>query len=658
MKRKSKIRSSESGQTLVLIVLALIILVVAIVFLFDLQNVIRTKIKSQTAVDAAALTGANWQRNTLNLIGEMNLIKSCTVLITDIPQEETLNDDYLKPIVDLASVEDSSYLLSEMQTRVSFIGPLLGFAAAQQAAKNNGINYNPYYGVVAAEHYNRILDDSIYGNEEVVSQSINGYDWRGPYMSMLYNILGYDIMDAECKGIAVAPNTQFLGMPNLEGDSAFLGYLQDEELYTAINANYWCYIRHVLRMDFGAPGNNWWGTIELITDTSSFPEEAEYLPVDIAFTQGPSPYNSAADIEAFDQFTEDSQRDYMELLRNRYDDKDPTVCNSAGTTMTDAEGNTIYYNYLTCHPDLDNPVADTSPTVYPLVDADGNQVSDADGNPYYTTDSDMYWDPLPRITWATFGSGWSSYDDMSDTWDIYLNSNFKEGFDYYGCVSKMTARVEPSAMSGHWTGDVSKSGETIGENLAFGGGDAMGQRINFYAEKLESAEKDMKGLQEVEASSLAKPYGRIQTDDGYLPPFAAGMVLPVFEKAMIIPVALEATSGFDPFDYKWYAFLTEYLPTLGTANSLSEMPGLMASQYPDHWNAGWFSTYHSALEKLNDPDWRAQGITWLEAEYTGHDVYDDDGHFVEHVVDLVNEDTCDWWQGSGPGHRGGPSVLH
>ena len=66
---------SERGQTLILGLMAVIILIVGILVLFDVQRVIRGKVKVMSAIDAAALTGAKWQQNTLNLIGEMNLIK-------------------------------------------------------------------------------------------------------------------------------------------------------------------------------------------------------------------------------------------------------------------------------------------------------------------------------------------------------------------------------------------------------------------------------------------------------------------------------------------------------------------------------------------------------------------------------------------------------
>jgi len=50
-----KTGGSEGGQTLILAVVAIIILLIAILFLFDLQSMIRLKVKAQSGTDAAAL---------------------------------------------------------------------------------------------------------------------------------------------------------------------------------------------------------------------------------------------------------------------------------------------------------------------------------------------------------------------------------------------------------------------------------------------------------------------------------------------------------------------------------------------------------------------------------------------------------------------------
>ena len=73
----------EHGQVLILAIVALILVIMAILLLFDVQTVIRGKVKGQNGVDAAALTAAEWQKHSLNLIGELNLVRATGTLISE-----------------------------------------------------------------------------------------------------------------------------------------------------------------------------------------------------------------------------------------------------------------------------------------------------------------------------------------------------------------------------------------------------------------------------------------------------------------------------------------------------------------------------------------------------------------------------------------------
>ena len=63
----------ESGQVLLAGVIMVTVLLLAVLYMFDVHNVIRGKLKMETGQQAAALTGAAWQRNSLNLIGDINI---------------------------------------------------------------------------------------------------------------------------------------------------------------------------------------------------------------------------------------------------------------------------------------------------------------------------------------------------------------------------------------------------------------------------------------------------------------------------------------------------------------------------------------------------------------------------------------------------------
>ncbi len=232
---KVRRNTAEHGQVLVVGIVMMLILLLALLFLFDVHNVIRAKFKVETAQQAAALAGAEWQRESLNLIGEINLIKACETLLagndalwrTPAPPtgaEPELRDELLEPRI---------RLLTEMQTRVSFIGPLIGFAAAQQAAKANGLTGQLTLGTYVGLLRN---DDRYIENCPLDSDGeplVNGYRWRLPYLNMVQTIIDH--------GIAVYPNARLTNTPEVRPSE-----LLDLELYQAIQ-------RHKQEIEAGTP---------------------------------------------------------------------------------------------------------------------------------------------------------------------------------------------------------------------------------------------------------------------------------------------------------------------------------------------------------------------------------------------------------------------
>lgn len=259
MKRNKSTNRREAGQTLLLAVLAIIVLLIAALFLFDLQTIIRVKIKSQSAADAAALAGARMQQESLNLIGEINLIKACTVLITDYADDSS--DDAL-----MAASEN----LTEMQARVSFVGPLIGVGAAQQAAKNNGmvdpsqVSDDPAYNEFSLSSYITDVEDEDgpYAND--LEQTIEGYEWRLPYIEMLKAINN--------EGVAAGPS----------GVNPNVNTLFSLDLVNAILTEFWCHneLRQLIKDDSNFEGQWWQG---LVTDVG-FVEESELLPLYVTYT--------------------------------------------------------------------------------------------------------------------------------------------------------------------------------------------------------------------------------------------------------------------------------------------------------------------------------------------------------------------------------------
>ena len=201
-KELKKFHHGESGQVLVVGLFILIILLLLVFAGFDIHNALRARFKIQTAQESAALTGATWQKHSLNLIGEINLVKACSILMEgDNANWSKSLPDRSKPVYRLLPTRTFNSLrkeaihariaiLTEMQTRISFIGPLIGFAAAQQAAKANGIPV-----LSDLKYYIEELDNS----QRYEKKYINNYEWKPAYKSLLETISN--------NGIAVYPNT-------------------------------------------------------------------------------------------------------------------------------------------------------------------------------------------------------------------------------------------------------------------------------------------------------------------------------------------------------------------------------------------------------------------------------------------------------------------
>lgn len=275
MRRRAR---GQSGQVLIVGIVMMLIVLVAIFFLFDVHNIIRAKLKLETAQQAAAIAGAEWQRESLNLIGEINLIKACETLLDNDARWPNLPAG---PIEDPDRLRGRIELLTEMQTRISFIGPLIGFAAAQQAAKANGLNPQD-----ALSNYIWQLDNdwryqSVFGGADDV---IRNYRWRTPYTGL--------IRDIGNRGIAIFPNARLAHSPVVEPEE-----LADPDLYEAIrlhaaeisaetlvtghsswhDATY-TFVKSWRQSDFN---DKWW---QIDYSMARFPEESEIYTLGVDFS--------------------------------------------------------------------------------------------------------------------------------------------------------------------------------------------------------------------------------------------------------------------------------------------------------------------------------------------------------------------------------------
>ncbi len=266
----------QSGQVLVVGIVMMLILLLAIFFIFDLHHVMRAKFKTETAQQSAALAAANWQKESLNLIGEINLVKAVESLLAEPVEWDNAAPASVDPDLTLLARTGETLstrvrLLTEMQSRVGFLGPLVGFAAAQQAAKANGLN--PWTKLDS--YIERLATDERYLRKEVVQN----YRWRLPYINVLNGIAD--------SGLSVMPNVRLTTSPRVSPRGLALQDLYNEILAHDLNipegnniswlGNIYAFVKNWTDSDFNG---QWW---EIDYSLVRFPEESEIYTVGIEF---------------------------------------------------------------------------------------------------------------------------------------------------------------------------------------------------------------------------------------------------------------------------------------------------------------------------------------------------------------------------------------
>ena len=139
-------RKGKSGQIAIFLVLILAGLVLLFALNVDIFTSARAKIRLQNAADASALALSRWQGATLNLIGDLNLAHLAAVCQS--------NRNAIAGIVAL-------------QQRLAFMGPTVGFKAANDLAKENRIAISPDM-TLATRLVSEFIDDGYRRMLEVV----------------------------------------------------------------------------------------------------------------------------------------------------------------------------------------------------------------------------------------------------------------------------------------------------------------------------------------------------------------------------------------------------------------------------------------------------------------------------------------------------------
>ena len=661
MKRRGR---GEHGQVLILAVVALILVIIATLLLFDVQTVSRGKIKGQNGVDAAALTAAEWQKHSLNLIGELNLARATATLVSDpffargvlgnpdsnaaeffadlpetiSPEEFTLfpekkefynsdgSLDTEKLMQEIVRVEKEKRfldalndLVSQLQTRIAFSGPLIGFGAAQQAAKNNGITSNSEASEFFILYLNSIGNGGIY--EHIAPVFVKDYAWRMPYYSMLNSILDYSVAQNEftretenrAYGIAVGTKFSFVGSPTVVSASAspLAPFIGDKDFYLHILGRNWCWLSRAMNNSKRTGNTNdydferghyvphqesileypfsgaWWSDFECDL-RSDFSGQSEILPLHIDFSDSEETYNTAKETKALSRYVNGGTR----LISDLFNREIPYEYEVTDDIETSEEHNGNKHTYYT----LTNITIAINSALFEQT--------------YNDEDADRRYDLLPHLSWATYDEEWGTYGNNKQEWEEYLRGNFKQGLDYLsGARAYFEAEQETVTVTGSMGANRQHGSRPPDVGQVFSSSNTNGEahRVSVALKRIDRAT----GIDTIRANATAKPIGRIRTEDGtFLRPFEAGrMVLPVFTETALIPIALEPVEGFSMLDIGWLYYLAEFVPLFSESSSLEDAWRRAAERYPNH--LGYFSDYYRALVLIGDPNYRQQGLNWL-----------------------------------------------
>ncbi len=238
------------GQVMILLVVFMVILLLIGLWNFDLHKIIRVKHVARNGGDAAALAAARWQALTLNLIGDLNVLQAAA--LTD-------------ALANGVSNSPAAAACADLQARLCFVGPLIGMAASQSAAKNNGIFVNTDYTRTILDHaalvraeYDIRYPDPPYDNGPGEPSC-----WSD-YADMLDIIAG--------QGIAAAPDSFRLYTDFATRDH----FLLNPDFYDAVATRGWCWFffnAMSLLEDYRSYRD--WPALPLITEPR--PMNAEYF---------------------------------------------------------------------------------------------------------------------------------------------------------------------------------------------------------------------------------------------------------------------------------------------------------------------------------------------------------------------------------------------
>ncbi len=537
---------------MLLAVAVLLILTAAALVLFNFHNVVRAKIKVESIQQASALAGAQWQVIGLNMIGQVNLLKACTLMTAKdeaIPSTEPPPEAKSERAKKRHRLQSRLRTLTETQARISFIIPVMGYMAVQQTAKQNGMAAN---NTILKYYYEQMLPGNDYRDK-----SIGGYFWYEPY----YQLIG---LAAEQQA-AVRCNARISELPEVwsnpegsrkiagGGSTAFRLLLSEYELYEAIESGNFCYWQLRKMAKDGVYLNDPWWRITYIP--GNFIEESEIMPLGVT-------YGSSSCVQDL-------------LDAGRFAGQTPE-----GAWNTEEE----------FQPDV-----------------------------WCKFDSKWYGSNFNQEAYSSHWVNWCR--------DRWLRSDLKKGFMYEGAVTAVDCSVEtqqfmPFRMRSRTTRPLKIEREPNGRELM----SPVSGPVSTEVGRTSIASAANRGV-------VAKVLGGFndlrETDDA---PTAAGVILPVFSRGLLIPSTMPysvamLTRGDDSLKrlLQWMAEGhdpgQEALPD-GTSYYLQQLRKLTDPDYMRSiWNPDFPGIDHIDPERIFEGKYTFQydsaGAGWLQQAYVG-----------------------------------------
>jgi hypothetical protein len=218
---------------MIFLIMTLVILSFVVLWNFDLHKVLHLKSISQNGGDAAALMASRWQGISLNLIGDLNLMKAIALSSGD---------------------QTTAGAIDGIQKRLLFTGPMVAFQASQQAAKNNGVFVHKGYSNFLHDHANDVRKDYTAPTGPGGSM-LFPEPWEGAWKEYA------DMLDRVASdGIAAAPDNMQLFSDSGGGSHI----LMDPGFYSAIGSKNWCWFfnnRPSLLEDYEPFYPCWWSAL-------------------------------------------------------------------------------------------------------------------------------------------------------------------------------------------------------------------------------------------------------------------------------------------------------------------------------------------------------------------------------------------------------------